>query len=217
MADTVLPTSFWAMPDNAIPQVDLRFLHSEIAARLRDDFPKADTLQLMSIERIAFLYIYIRSNETLTVPTQVLAWEISAKTNEPFLEYTAEDKAEDEAKIAAKAEDKAKIAGKAAAKVEKAAPKGKALMVPRTVYLPEANKTMGFAHDRAYKETLQLYFQMAETFKKLGGETLDKEKMMDAAMEKVAETINSVIDALAPELAEKLKPAFADAFAGAHW
>lgn len=61
---TGLPSDFWkvGVKDNIISP-ELKFLHSEIVARLRDEAPEADTLELMTIERIAFLYVFIRAKE----------------------------------------------------------------------------------------------------------------------------------------------------------
>ena len=58
-----LPEGFWAVPENFIGDESLRFLHSEMCARLRRENPGADTLELMAIERIATLYFYLRSRE----------------------------------------------------------------------------------------------------------------------------------------------------------
>lgn len=62
--DVGLPASFWNVPEPFIPDQTLRFLHSDLSVRLREDNPDADTLELMAIERVASLYIWMRAKES---------------------------------------------------------------------------------------------------------------------------------------------------------
>lgn len=62
--DNLLPTDFWASPEQFIANESLRFLHAEVIARLRTESPNADTLELMLLERVASLYFYMRDRET---------------------------------------------------------------------------------------------------------------------------------------------------------
>lgn len=58
-----LPDAFWSVSDKFIGDDVLRMMHAELSARLRNENPHADTLELMAIERIASLYFYLRSRE----------------------------------------------------------------------------------------------------------------------------------------------------------
>ena len=58
-----VPDEFWSVPEQFIPDENLRFLHADACARLRSDNPDADTLELMAIERVTSLYFYMRSKE----------------------------------------------------------------------------------------------------------------------------------------------------------
>ena len=62
--DVGLPASFWNVPEPFIPDETLRFLHSDLSVRLREDNPDADTLEMMAIERVASLYIWMRLKES---------------------------------------------------------------------------------------------------------------------------------------------------------
>jgi hypothetical protein len=61
--ENILPTGFWAVPEQFIADEGLRFLHSEVLARLRNETPDADTLEQMCMERVASLYFYMRGRE----------------------------------------------------------------------------------------------------------------------------------------------------------
>lgn len=58
-----LPTGFFAVPENFITDDTLRFLHAEVIARLRNESPDADTLEVMCMERVTSLYFYMRDRE----------------------------------------------------------------------------------------------------------------------------------------------------------
>jgi hypothetical protein len=58
-----VPNELWRVPEQFIPSEELQFLHSDICARLREDNPDADTLELLAIERIASLYFWMRHKE----------------------------------------------------------------------------------------------------------------------------------------------------------
>lgn len=58
-----VPAELWNVPETFIPKTELQFLHSELCARLREDNPDADTLELMAVERVASLYIWMRFKE----------------------------------------------------------------------------------------------------------------------------------------------------------
>lgn len=58
-----LPSSFWESTSfTADPE--LGALHSAIVSRLRQESPDADTLELMMMERVCFLYLYMRFYES---------------------------------------------------------------------------------------------------------------------------------------------------------
>lgn len=60
---TPLPEEFWTQPlQNVEPALQL--VYTEVQTRLREENPEADTLELMMIERVAFLYVHIRHKET---------------------------------------------------------------------------------------------------------------------------------------------------------
>ena len=61
-----IPVELWNVPETFIPREELRFLHSEICARLREDNLDADTLELLAIERVASLYVWMRLKESET-------------------------------------------------------------------------------------------------------------------------------------------------------
>lgn len=60
-----LPEEFWVQNFDAM-QVEpaLQLVYHETCNLLRDENPNADTLELMMIERVAFLYVYLRHKET---------------------------------------------------------------------------------------------------------------------------------------------------------
>jgi pantoate kinase len=62
---TGLPDNFWSMNlSDTIVSTELQFLHAEIIARLKLEAPDADVLEQMLMERVAFLYVFIRAKET---------------------------------------------------------------------------------------------------------------------------------------------------------
>lgn len=58
-----LPDNFWRVPNSFIEDDALRLLHAEVCVRLRNENSDADTLELMAIERVASLYIWMRNKE----------------------------------------------------------------------------------------------------------------------------------------------------------
>ncbi len=72
----------------------------------------------------------------------------------------------------------------------------------------------GFAHDRAYKETMALWFQMAGELRKVrGGLSADPEKVRAEVMGEVAERIRDVLQSMPDiESALQLQTKFAEAF-----
>lgn len=58
-----LPEGFWSVPETFIADPGLRLMHADMCVRLRQENPGADTLELVTIERIASLYFYLRSRE----------------------------------------------------------------------------------------------------------------------------------------------------------
>lgn len=58
-----IPVALWNVPETFIASEELRFLHSDICARLRNDNPDADTLELLAVERVASLYVWMRYKE----------------------------------------------------------------------------------------------------------------------------------------------------------
>lgn len=63
MADP-FPDSFWAQSSQVLDDPNFQLIYAEIAKKLRDENPNADTLETIQIERIAFLYTHIRMKET---------------------------------------------------------------------------------------------------------------------------------------------------------
>lgn len=57
-----IPSEFWDLPtfDNA---AILKDVHTIVVDRLQAESPDADTLELMMMERVCFLYIYLRALE----------------------------------------------------------------------------------------------------------------------------------------------------------
>lgn len=58
-----LPKEFWTQPGEALGDENLQLIYAEVCERLRAESGEADTLELMLIERIAFLYVHIRNKE----------------------------------------------------------------------------------------------------------------------------------------------------------
>lgn len=70
----------------------------------------------------------------------------------------------------------------------------------------------GFAHDRAYKETLQLWRDMALSLRKAGAEERDDEEIRKHVLEAVTRTISSVLETFPEDEATALRERFAMAF-----
>jgi len=64
LADGGVPDDFWSVPESFIKDENLRLLHSIVCARLRQENPDADTLELMAIERVTSLFFYMRDRES---------------------------------------------------------------------------------------------------------------------------------------------------------
>lgn len=61
-----LPANMWELPAEAIENEQYRVLFTEISARLRSEMsevPGFGVLQEMMVERIAFLYVWLRDRE----------------------------------------------------------------------------------------------------------------------------------------------------------
>lgn len=62
---TGLPSQFWGMNvQEGIVSTEFQFLHAQIVAQLKEEAPDADMLEMMLMERVAFLYVFIRAKET---------------------------------------------------------------------------------------------------------------------------------------------------------
>lgn len=65
-AKTQLPPAFWAQNFEALGiDEPLQLIYSEVIARLKSENTDADTLELMLIERVALLYVFIRHKEAI--------------------------------------------------------------------------------------------------------------------------------------------------------
>lgn len=63
-ATNKLPPDFWTLAEAPVEGMEsLQLIHAEIVSRLQAESPDADTLELMMVERVAFLYIYVRAKE----------------------------------------------------------------------------------------------------------------------------------------------------------
>lgn len=63
-AKSALPPAFWAQNFEALGiDIPLQMIYQEVVSRLKDENPEADTLELMLIERVALLYVFIRHKE----------------------------------------------------------------------------------------------------------------------------------------------------------
>lgn len=60
-----LSDEFFAQPEKPLGDEAHQLIYAEVVARLREENPDADTLELMLIERTAFLYVHIRVKEQL--------------------------------------------------------------------------------------------------------------------------------------------------------
>lgn len=54
----------WSVPEAFIPNEDLRALYDVVSVQLRVDNPDADALEVLMIERVAALYIFLRYRES---------------------------------------------------------------------------------------------------------------------------------------------------------
>lgn len=63
IVDGKLPKKFWDLPQFA-GKDHLKDLHVMVVDRLQQEAPDADTLELMMMERVCFLYIFMRAEET---------------------------------------------------------------------------------------------------------------------------------------------------------
>jgi len=84
VAKSDLPAAFWAQNFEALGiDMHLQVIYSEVTARLREENTDADTLELMLIERVALLYVYIRHKE------ETQAFETSRAYKEMFQLWVA--------------------------------------------------------------------------------------------------------------------------------
>ncbi len=56
-------TALWNVPEAFIPDEGLQDLYELLATQLRQDNPDADTLEIIMIERVAALYVFLRYRE----------------------------------------------------------------------------------------------------------------------------------------------------------
>lgn len=61
---TTYSAQLWTVPDAFIPDEDLRLLYDLVSEQLRADNPDADSLEVLMIERVASLYIFLRYRES---------------------------------------------------------------------------------------------------------------------------------------------------------
>lgn len=80
------------------------------------------------------------------------------------------------------------------------------------VHIRGKEMTNGFANDRAYKETLQLWTQMVVDLRKLKGAAVESDRIKDAILTTVDDTIQTVLNSMHPDVADGLRNKFADAF-----
>ena len=59
-----VPSEFWNL-DSFESKPHMKGIHEAIVARLQIESPDADTLELMMMERVCFLYIYMRAAEVV--------------------------------------------------------------------------------------------------------------------------------------------------------
>lgn len=141
---TDLPTSFWALPDGAVPNESLQLIYAELVKNLLKEFaevPGFGVLEQMCIERACFLYVHIRGKEGAS----------------------------------------------------------------------------GFANDRAYKETLQLWTQMVQDLRKLKNLAVDVDALRDKILTNVGATIQNVLSSMHPDVADGLRQKFSSAFEEANF
>lgn len=59
-----IPKEFWNL-DAFAQKEDLKHIHEIVVQRLQIESPDADTLELMMMERVCFLYVYMRAGEVI--------------------------------------------------------------------------------------------------------------------------------------------------------
>jgi hypothetical protein len=60
-----LPPTFWAAPEGALgDDPTFSLIHAEVVSRLKAEILMDDTLEMMLVERVAFLYCHIRYKES---------------------------------------------------------------------------------------------------------------------------------------------------------
>jgi len=59
-----IPEKFWNLDAFAL-KPELQTIHELVVERLQIESPDADTLELMMMERVCFLYIYMRAGEAI--------------------------------------------------------------------------------------------------------------------------------------------------------
>ncbi len=62
LRDNKLPSGFWSLGDFE-GQDGLKDIHAMLVQQLQHEAPDADVLELMMMERVAFLYVYMRAKE----------------------------------------------------------------------------------------------------------------------------------------------------------
>lgn len=128
-----LPENFWDLAEVPIDGIEsLKEIHKVVIARLLDEAPDADTLELMLMERVAFLYIYIRAKE---------------------------------------------------------------------------NKQL-FAHDRAYKETLQLWVGLAADLRKQRLRSVEEDKIRMEVIKEVAVALKEALKGIDPAKSAEVQDRF---------
>lgn len=131
-----LPAEFWSQHPEALGDEALQLIYAEVSQRLKNENPDADTLELMLIERVAFLYVHIRNKE---------------------------------------------------------------------------NKKL-FAHDRAYKETLQLWGAMAADLRKRRERVSDVREITERILAQVQVAVDVAVDHLPAEQAKVFQSHLLEAF-----
>lgn len=94
------------------------------------------------------------------------------------------------------------------------------MRIERTCYLyvyirSKEAADSGFANDRAYKETMQLWDAMADKLSRHKLGTPDTEVIKGRILRGVSTAMNGALDKMHPDVAFNLRKTFADAFAAA--
>lgn len=76
LGENRLPARFWNL-DAFQDRDHLRDIHAMVVDRLQAEAPDADTLELMLMERVSFLYIFMRAKEA--GPTEDMAFDRTYK------------------------------------------------------------------------------------------------------------------------------------------